>query len=214
MGKDLRLNVFHNGRQVGALAQLHGLIYFSYTAEWIASGFSISPRSLPLSNKAYQANGRYFEGLFGVFADSLPDGWGIRLAMRRLAEKGISYAALSPLEKLSYLGEDGLGGLNCVPCLAEENTQYRAMQYLETVTNSLASFEKCPVAVPCFFERIGRRNRKLLIHGYNYDDFDNTMSLFVCDYSGIPEMTLEEINAEIKEARTARHNENLRCHRP
>ena len=72
---------------------------------------------------------------------------------------------------------------------AEENTQYRAMQYLETVTNSLASFEKCPVAVPCFFERTGRRNRKLLIHGYNYDDFDNTMSLFVCDYSGIPEMT-------------------------
>ena len=72
---------------------------------------------------------------------------------------------------------------------AEENSQYRAMQYLETVTNSLASFEKCPVAVPCFFERTGRRNRKLLIHGYNYDDFDNTMSLFVCDYSGLPEMT-------------------------
>ena len=141
MDKDLRLNVFHNGSQVGTLAQLHGLIYFSYTAEWIASGFSISPRSLPLSNVAFQANGRYFEGLFGVFADSLPDGWGIRLAMRRLAEKGISYADLSPLEKLSYLGEDGLGGLNYVPCLTEENTQYGDADY-ETIAQAAMEFQE------------------------------------------------------------------------
>jgi len=72
---------------------------------------------------------------------------------------------------------------------AEENTQYVSMQYLETITANLSNYNKCPVAVPCFYERTGRRNRKLLIHGYNFDEFDNTMSLFVCDFSGDAEMT-------------------------
>ncbi len=72
---------------------------------------------------------------------------------------------------------------------AEENTQYVSMQYLETVTSNLSNYYKCPAAVPCFYERTGRRNRKLLIHGYNFDEFDNTMSLFVCDFSGEIEMT-------------------------
>jgi hypothetical protein len=71
---------------------------------------------------------------------------------------------------------------------ALENMQYPTMQYLETVTNGLSIYDKCPVAVPCFYERTGRRNRKILIHGYNYDDFDNSLSLFVCDFSGNNEM--------------------------
>ena len=62
---------------------------------------------------------------------------------------------------------------------AEENSQYDALQFLETVSTSLNEDGKCPVAVPCYYQRTGRRNRKLLIHGYNYDDFDNTMSIFV-----------------------------------
>ena len=69
---------------------------------------------------------------------------------------------------------------------AEENSQYDALQFLETVSTSLNEDGKCPVAVPCYYQRTGRRNRKLLIHGYTYDDFDNTMSIFVSDFSGDP----------------------------
>lgn len=72
---------------------------------------------------------------------------------------------------------------------AVENSQYDALQFLETVTTSLNEDGKCPVAVPCYYQRSGRRNRKLLIHGYNYDDFDNTMSIFVSDYTGSTEMS-------------------------
>lgn len=71
---------------------------------------------------------------------------------------------------------------------AEENSQYDALQFLETVTTSLNEDGKCPIAVPCYYQRTGRRNRKLLIHGYNYDDFDSTMSIFISDFSGGPNL--------------------------
>ena len=85
---------------------------------------------------------------------------------------------------MGKLEEFRLNTLADIRSEAEENTQYVSMQYLETITTNLSNYNKCPVAVPCFYERIGRRNRKLLIHGYNFDEFDNTMSLFVCDFSG------------------------------
>ena len=56
-----------------------------------------------------------FEGLFDVFSDSLSDAWGTLTAIRYLRQKGISYLELNPLEKLSFLGKDGLGALTYVP---------------------------------------------------------------------------------------------------
>ena len=35
-----------------------------------------------------------------------------------------------------------------------------------------------------YFEGTGRRNRKLRVDGYAYDEFDNTMSLIIADYDG------------------------------
>lgn len=72
---------------------------------------------------------------------------------------------------------------------AMENGQYELIQFMESVSAELSTYDKCPVAIPCFYSRTGRKNRKLLVHGYNYDDFDNTMSLFISDYSGEPEIT-------------------------
>lgn len=50
-----------------------------------------------------------------MFWDSLPDGWGELLVKRYLAKQGINYDRLSPLTKLSLIGENGLGGLNYEP---------------------------------------------------------------------------------------------------
>lgn len=55
---------------------------FQYSKEWLKEGFSISPFSLPLKETVFVPSKDYFEGLFGVFADSLPDNWG-RLLLRR-----------------------------------------------------------------------------------------------------------------------------------
>ena len=44
---------------------------------------------------------------------------------------------------------------------AMANNEFDQIQFLISVTSELEIFEICPVATPCFFERIGKRNRKL-----------------------------------------------------
>ena len=84
MKRDNSLQVYYNERLVGTLAMTAGRkIAFQYSKSWIEKGFSISPFSLPLKDQVFIPTKDYFQGLFGVFADSLPDGWG-RLLLNRL----------------------------------------------------------------------------------------------------------------------------------
>ena len=102
------LIVLYNGKTVGLLKELsNGKIGFQYEDSWINNGFSISPFSLPLSNRIFISSSQYFEGLFGVFYDCLPDGWGVRLLIRMLSKKGIDYLKLPALAKLSLISENG-----------------------------------------------------------------------------------------------------------
>lgn len=56
-----------------------------------------------------------FGGNFGVFDDSLPDGWGNLLLDRYLQEKGIDSYKLKILERLSLIGSTGRGALEYRP---------------------------------------------------------------------------------------------------
>ena len=49
---------------------------FEYDNQWLASGFSISPLELPLKPDLFIAKATPFNGNFGIFEDSLPDGYG------------------------------------------------------------------------------------------------------------------------------------------
>ena len=72
-----KLTVIYNGAIVGYLVEeSERHIAFQYDEQWIHNGFSISPYSLPLSSKIFRNEKLTFGGLFGVFNDSLPDGWG------------------------------------------------------------------------------------------------------------------------------------------
>lgn len=111
-----KLTVKYNGKIVGYIAELEDkTIAFQYDEEWIKSGFSISPFSLPLSDKIYNNGKSIFEGLYGVFWDSLPDGWGQLLVRRMLARVGINFDKLSILQKLSIIEKNGLGALEYEP---------------------------------------------------------------------------------------------------
>lgn len=111
-----KLTVKYNSQTVGYLAELKNKkIAFQYDEEWVKNGFSISPFSLPLSNEIYQDGKVIFGGLYGVFWDSLPDGWGELLIERMLAKNGINYDKLSPLQKLSLVEKNGLGALEYEP---------------------------------------------------------------------------------------------------
>ena len=87
MDKIKQLQVLYEGRTVGTMALYRKhLAAFQYSEEWIADGFSISPFSLPLGKKVFVPQTLPFDGIFGVFADSLPDGWGRLLVDRQLSE--------------------------------------------------------------------------------------------------------------------------------
>lgn len=114
-----KMDVIFNNKNVGYLELFEeGRVAFQYAHSWLNEGFPISPFSLPLSNKAYISDSPYFKGLYGVFNDSLPDGWGEFLIRRKLLKKQINFDKLSPLTRLSIINETGLGGLEYRPSQA------------------------------------------------------------------------------------------------
>ena len=91
------------------------LTAFEYSAEWLQSGFSISPYSLPLEPGIRIAKADPFDGLFGIFADSLPDGWGRLLVDRMLRKEGKNPDEVDSIFRLSIVGSSGMGALEYRP---------------------------------------------------------------------------------------------------
>ena len=116
------LDARNQRRKVGRLAFKDRQLLFEYDASSIASGIELSPIKLPLRPGISVADTTIFDGLFGVFNDSLPDGWG-RLLLDRTVEKyGIHRGQLNPLDRLAYVGRHGMGALSYEPELGLENT--------------------------------------------------------------------------------------------
>jgi len=102
-------------RKVGRLALVQRQILFEYDPAFLASGIGISPLKLPLKQGVITAPDMVFDGLFGVFNDSLPDGWG-RLLLDRTVEKyGNRHGQLTALDRLSYVGRGGMGAVAYEP---------------------------------------------------------------------------------------------------
>ena len=111
-----QIEVIYNNRLVGRLALTKdGLCAFEYSAEWLNSGFSISPFELPLRSGVFIAKPRPFEGGFGVFDDCLPDGWGLLILDRYLQQNSTNPHTLSLLDRLALVGSTGRGALEFRP---------------------------------------------------------------------------------------------------
>ena len=111
-----KLNVYYHEKKVGTLANLDKYrIAFQYDDEWIQNGFSISPFSLPLKKDVFISNKPYFNGLFGVFSDSLPDAWGNILLNRVIRKYGLNNDELNTLDRLAIIGNSGMGALTYKP---------------------------------------------------------------------------------------------------
>ncbi len=96
---------------VGRLAIRDRIVYFEYNDKFIQKSIEISPFRLPLQKGVIELPQRPFEGLAGVFSDSLPDGWGRLLFDRMLRSQGILPATISPLDRLAHVGFSGMGSL-------------------------------------------------------------------------------------------------------
>ena len=110
------LEVFISDTRIGRMIEnAEGIVFFEYDIDWLKQGFSISPFYLPLKPGVFKAKRDPFNGLFGVFNDSLPDSWGNLLIDRLLMKNGVNPKSLSQIDRLSIVGSNGMGALSYKP---------------------------------------------------------------------------------------------------
>lgn len=63
------------------------------------------------------------QGLHGVFADSLPDGWGLLLQDRWFRRQGVSLNQVTQMDRLALVGVNGLGALQYAEPLNSDRTE-------------------------------------------------------------------------------------------
>ena len=117
----LFLNMYGIRQEVGMLLQDKQRIFFEYFPDFLKSGIELSPFKLPLKAGVFEEKSRIFDGLFGLFNDSLPDGWGCLLLDRKLRKLGKSYAEITPLDRLSLIGANPMGALEYEPAAGDSD---------------------------------------------------------------------------------------------
>lgn len=118
--------VFGNGGDLlGRLALRDRQIFFEYNQGFLTRGLDVSPFRLPLKSGVQAFDNKLFEGLPGLFNDSLPDGWGRLLFDRSMRAKGFLPEEFSPLDRLAHIGQTGMGALTYEPDFSEVPTHER-----------------------------------------------------------------------------------------
>lgn len=115
------LNLDNAKIEIGDLVQNQNKIYFKYHPDFIERGLEISPFKMKLSREVLTPKELHFEGLFGIFSDSIPDGWGKMLLDRKLLSAGINLNSISPLDRLTFLDNNSIGAISYEPCNEDKN---------------------------------------------------------------------------------------------
>lgn len=111
------------GRNIGAVAwdESRQLGRLEYSERFLRSGIQPAPLMMPLRPgkvHSFPALGRdTFQGLPGMLSDSLPDRFGNLLINRWLDGQGRKPESFSPVERLCYMGQRGMGALEFRPFL-------------------------------------------------------------------------------------------------
>ncbi len=119
----VELSIGHTVLSVGRLASRQNKIYFQFDDEFLDRGYEISPFRCPLSPGLKTFDSNLFDGLPGVFYDSLPDGWGRLLLDRKMRSLGVLPQQLSALDRLRHVGASGMGALVYTPSETEDAVQ-------------------------------------------------------------------------------------------
>lgn len=101
--------------KVGTLAQNRQGVFFQYHSNYLQNFGSVSPFTLSATNALQMAPKSPHAGLHGVFADSLPDGWGLFLQDRVFRQHGILPAQVTAMDRLAFVGHTAMGALSYNP---------------------------------------------------------------------------------------------------
>lgn len=132
----ISINIEGQEYEVGELIISERKIYFRYNSDFILSGLNLSPIKLPFNTEINLCQKEPFDGLYGVFNDSLPDGWGRLLVDRTLSSKGINISTITPLDRLAFIGSVGMGALIYKPEF-ENGTELSSTIELDTIANEM-----------------------------------------------------------------------------
>ena len=146
MNLDVHLHAYGVRHYVGKLAEQNGAILFQYAPEFLDAGINLSPFKLPISPEVKEDPKRTFDGLFGVFNDSLPDGWGLLLLDRALRKRGSSLNFCLPLQRLAMVGTHGMGALEYAPAIDQGDDTSVSLAELDALAEeSLRVLRDAPV---------------------------------------------------------------------
>ena len=188
------LNLEGHSYEVGELVFNNRKIYFRYHSDFLKTVLNISPITLPCTGEITNAEKDPFDGLYGVFNDSLPDGWGRLLLDRSLSSKGIEINRLTPLDRLAYVGDTGMGALSYLP-QQDGNYDFKKQLELDVIAKEMAHVLKgdSTEMIEELFTLGGssggsspkilvgfKKQTNELIHGYNQmsDDFEEYLIKF------------------------------------
>lgn len=159
MAERVAAEVWIWGRRVGAVAEdPSGAIAFQYDPEFLNDGWELSPIhlrratigrapvSFPELNRV-----EAFNGLPGMLADALPDRFGNAIIAKYFTDRGEPDAALSPIQRLLYVGSRAIGALEFRPALRRQVTKAEQLpiELAKLVTEARAVIGgKADVALP------------------------------------------------------------------
>ena len=172
------------GDTVGALVELDsGRVIFEYAGGFRRRGLEISPVHLPTQQQGPVSfdelrQAAAFEGLPGVFADALPDVFGRRVIRAYYAARGQSALALSPVQRLLYVGERAIGALTFHPAeqIPSRPAELESLEVQALAQDAQRIVRGQPdVAIPEIYRigsSAGGRRPKAIVH---YDSDEGTI---------------------------------------
>lgn len=142
--------------RVGELAQNSRAVFFQYDAEYLDHFHSLSPFTLFFNGELQQAPARPHHGVHGVFADSLPDGWGLSLMDQVFTRNGLTPDQVTVMDRLAYVGEQGLGALSYDPISEfSPNEPNNLIDIADLGRSAVQFFEGSTMAVTAALARYG-----------------------------------------------------------
>ncbi len=110
------------GTRVGAVAldPGSGFYVFEYDPQWSDAGVELAPTTMPVGSRPQRfvfptLPPLTYHRLPAMIADSLPDDFGNALTTAYIANEGVRPEAITPLDRLAYLGSRGMGALEFRP---------------------------------------------------------------------------------------------------
>ncbi len=123
------INAYIYNQKIGTLILYENIIYFEYDKKFKDSNLEISP--IKLNTKIIKGlytsldNINLYNGIAGIFYDSLPDKHGMAFIERYFEGKGVSLRDISLLDRLAFIGDRGMGAIEYKPKEHQENDDIR-----------------------------------------------------------------------------------------